>query len=198
MGEVGEHQADFLSSSAPEAKTSSGSEHGQNDDSMCTGTLALQSGSFESHWLQSSQTTSRLVSEDTEEELPPEEVTVEELPETSGLSDTLGRDLEVEVVEMRWVLGPDGQLGAGRRQMMTHRSVLVIMFFPVETPSFPEAGGAVGGFVLLWALAHSSHSGNTGEESEHRAHSPNSLRRWSWLLPVPWLRAEFLDSVEPG
>ncbi|XP_055463762.1 testicular haploid expressed gene protein [Psammomys obesus] len=100
MGEVGEHQADLLSTSALEAKTSSGSEHGQNDDSLGNGTLALQSGSFESHWLQSSQATSQLISEDTEEELPLEEVTVEELPETSGLSDTLGRDLEVEVVEM--------------------------------------------------------------------------------------------------
>lgn len=100
MGELGEHPASLLSNPVLETKTSGGSEHGQSD-----GTLDLQSVLFEDHWLQGSQGTAGRNTEDPEEEIPPEEMAGEELPEASSLDDSLRRDLEVEVVGMRWVLG---------------------------------------------------------------------------------------------
>lgn len=97
MGELGEHRASLLSNSIPEAKTLGGSEQGQNNDS-----LDLQSAPFEGHWLQGSKATTGRTTEDPEEEIPPEEMAGEEqLPEASNLDDSLRRDLEVEVVEMR-------------------------------------------------------------------------------------------------
>ncbi|CAH6779361.1 Theg [Phodopus roborovskii] len=100
MGELGEHRASLLNNPVPEDKTSGGSGHGQNNDSLGNGNLGLQSASFESHWLQSSQATSGLAPEDPEEEIPPEEVAGEELPEAPNPDDSLRRELEVEVVEM--------------------------------------------------------------------------------------------------
>lgn len=100
MGELGEHRASLLNNSVPEAKTSGGSEQGHNNDN-----LDLQSAPFEGHWLQGSKATTGRTTEDPEEEIPPEEMAGEELPEASNLDDSIRRDLEVEVVQMRWVLG---------------------------------------------------------------------------------------------
>lgn len=100
MGELGEHRASLVDSTVLEAKISGGSEQGQNNDN-----LDLQSEPFEDHWLQGSKATTGLATEDPEEEIPPEEMAGEELPEALNLDDSLRQDLEVEVVEMRWVLG---------------------------------------------------------------------------------------------
>ncbi|XP_028714442.1 testicular haploid expressed gene protein isoform X1 [Peromyscus leucopus] len=100
MGELGEHRASLLTNPAPEAKTSGGSEHGQSNGGLGNGGLGHQSASFESPWLQGSQATGGVDAEDPEEEIPPEEVPGEELPEAPNLDDSLGRELEVEVVEM--------------------------------------------------------------------------------------------------
>lgn len=100
MGELGEHRASLLNNPVPEVKVSGGSEQGQHN-----GDLDLQSAPFEGHWLQGSKATTGRATEDPEEEIPPEEMAGEELPEASNLDDSLRRDLEVEVVEMRWVLG---------------------------------------------------------------------------------------------
>ncbi|XP_006978300.1 sperm microtubule associated protein 2 isoform X1 [Peromyscus maniculatus bairdii] len=100
MGELGEHRASLLNNPAPEAKTSGGSEHGQSNGGLGNGGLGHQSASFESPWLQGSQATEGVDAEDPEEEIPPEEVPGEELPEAPNLEDSLGRELEVEVVEM--------------------------------------------------------------------------------------------------
>lgn len=96
MGELGEHRASLLSNSIPEVKTLGGSEQGKNNED-----LDLQSAPFEGHWLQGSKATTGRTTEDPEEEIPPEEMPGEELPEASNLDDSLRRDLEVEVVEMR-------------------------------------------------------------------------------------------------
>ncbi|XP_036026869.1 testicular haploid expressed gene protein isoform X1 [Onychomys torridus] len=100
MGELGEHRASLLNNPVPEAKTSGGSEHGQSNGGLGNGKLGHQSASFESHWLQGSQATEGVDAEDPEEEIPPEEVPGEELPEAPNLDESLGRELEVEVVEM--------------------------------------------------------------------------------------------------
>ncbi|XP_059107804.1 testicular haploid expressed gene protein isoform X1 [Peromyscus eremicus] len=100
MGDLGEHRASLLNNPAPEAKTSGGSEHGQSNGGLGNGNLGHQSASFESPWLQGSQATAGVDAEDPEEEIPPEEVAGEELPEAPDLDDSLGRELEVEVVEM--------------------------------------------------------------------------------------------------
>ncbi|XP_052603285.1 testicular haploid expressed gene protein isoform X2 [Peromyscus californicus insignis] len=100
MGELGEHRASLLNNPAPEVKTSGGSEHGQSNGGLGNGNLGHQSASFESPWLQGSQATEGVDAEDPEEEIPPEEVAGEELPEAPNLDDSLGRELEVEVVEM--------------------------------------------------------------------------------------------------
>lgn len=107
MGELGEHRASLLNNSVPEVKISGGLEQGHNN-----GSLDIQSEPFEGHWLQSSKATTGRPTEDPEEEIPPEEMAGEELPVASNLEDSLQRDLEVEVVEMRWVLGTSGQVGA--------------------------------------------------------------------------------------
>ncbi|XP_021061311.1 testicular haploid expressed gene protein isoform X1 [Mus pahari] len=95
MGELGEHRASLISNPIPEVETLGESEQGQND-----GNLDLESEPFESQWLQGSKATSGRTSEDPEEEIPPEEMAGEELPETSNLDGSLRQDLEVEVVEM--------------------------------------------------------------------------------------------------
>ncbi|XP_028627627.1 testicular haploid expressed gene protein isoform X2 [Grammomys surdaster] len=95
MGELGEHRASLLNNPVPEVKVSGGSEQGQHN-----GDLDLQSAPFEGHWLQGSKATTGRATEDPEEEIPPEEMAGEELPEASNLDDSLRRDLEVEVVEM--------------------------------------------------------------------------------------------------
>lgn len=102
MGELGEHRSrsSLLSIPVLDTKTSGGSEYRESD-----GSLDLQSTLFEDHWLQSSQATTERNTDDPEEEIPPEEMVGEELPEVSNLEDSLRRDLEVEVVGMRWVLG---------------------------------------------------------------------------------------------
>lgn len=102
MGELGEHRSrsSLLSIPVLDNKTSGGSEYRESD-----GSLDLQSTLFEDHWLQSSQATTERNTDDPEEEIPPEEMVGEELPEVSNLEDSLRRDLEVEVVGMRWVLG---------------------------------------------------------------------------------------------
>ncbi|XP_057629055.1 testicular haploid expressed gene protein isoform X1 [Chionomys nivalis] len=98
MGELGEHRASLLNNPVPEAKTSEGSERGQNNGGLDNGSLGPQSTSFDSHWLQGSQATSGLASEDPEEEIPQEEVAGEELAEAPDPDGS--RELEVEVVEM--------------------------------------------------------------------------------------------------
>ncbi|XP_075833894.1 sperm microtubule associated protein 2 isoform X1 [Microtus pennsylvanicus] len=98
MGELGERRASLLSNPVPEAKTSGGSEHGQNNGGLGNGSVGPQSTSFDSHWLQGSQATSGLASEDPEEDIPQEEVAGEELAEAPNPDG--GRELEVEVVEM--------------------------------------------------------------------------------------------------
>lgn len=190
MGELGEQQTSLLNNLIPEDKTSGGLEQRQSNDILCNDNLSLQTTSFESHWLQGSKATSGLAPEDPEEEIPPEEVAGEELPTVPSLNDTLRQDLEEDVVEMRWVLVPSGWVGAGRRQMLTHRGSALAIFIVLpcrDSPhQLPKGRGAVGGSVLLWVLAHSSQSGNTREGSEHCVRSPKGLRRWSWLLLVPW------------
>ncbi|OBS75997.1 hypothetical protein A6R68_17550 [Neotoma lepida] len=100
MGELGEHRASLLNNPVPEAKTLGGSEHGQSNGGVGNGDLSHQSKTFGSPWLQGSQATKRVAPEDLEEEIPPEEVSGEELPQAPNLGDSLGRELEVEVVEM--------------------------------------------------------------------------------------------------
>ncbi|XP_050995726.1 LOW QUALITY PROTEIN: testicular haploid expressed gene protein [Acomys russatus] len=100
MGELGEHQASLLNGPVTEAKASAGLDHRQSNGSLSNGNLGFRSASFESHWLQGSPGTSRLAPEDPEEEIPPEEVAEEELSMAPILNDALGRDLEVDVVEM--------------------------------------------------------------------------------------------------
>ncbi|EDL89421.1 rCG29271, isoform CRA_b [Rattus norvegicus] len=97
MGELGEHRSrsSLLSIPVLDTKTSGGSEYRESD-----GSLDLQSTLFEDHWLQSSQATTERNTDDPEEEIPPEEMVGEELPEVSNLEDSLRRDLEVEVVGM--------------------------------------------------------------------------------------------------
>lgn len=99
MGELGERRASLLSNPVPETKTSGGSERGQNNGGLENGSVGPQSTSFDSHWLQGSQATSGLASEDPEEDIPQEEVAGEELAEAPNPDG--GRELEVEVVEMR-------------------------------------------------------------------------------------------------
>lgn len=136
MGELGEHRASLLSNPVPEAKTSGGSERGQNNGGLSNGNLGPQSPSFESHWLQGSQATAGLAPEDTEEEIPQEEVVREELAEAPNPDDSHGRELEVEVVEMRWVLG------TRRRTVLTHQSTLAIFIvLPLRVPSSPRGWG---------------------------------------------------------
>lgn len=150
MGELGEHRASLLSNPVPEAKTSGGSERGQNNGGLSNGNLGPQSASFESHWLQGSQATAGLAPEDTEEEIPQEEVVREELAEAPNPDDSHGRELEVEVVEMRWVLG------TRRRTVLTHQSTLAIFIvLPLRVPSSPRGWGycwylSCSGFSNRW------------------------------------------------
>lgn len=100
MGELGEHRASLLSNPIPEVKDLGELEQGQNNDN-----LDFQNEPFGGHWLQGSNSITGRTREEPEEEIPPEEMAGEEFPKASNLDDSLRRDLEVEVVEMRWVLG---------------------------------------------------------------------------------------------
>ncbi|XP_021030425.1 testicular haploid expressed gene protein isoform X2 [Mus caroli] len=95
MGELGEHRASLLSNPIPEVETLGELKQGQNN-----GNLDLESEPFGSQWLQGSKATTGRTSEEPEEEIPPEEMAGEELPEISNLDGSLRQDLEVEVVEM--------------------------------------------------------------------------------------------------